>query len=115
MNRKAKPHAAMAFLNALGILSAGWGEAQTFERKLLPKTGVWVDSSNVTTWFVWMPRPTNRERLWMSPSPVLGWPWASAPKPNNYGFCDRYAVTKIHRVDGSNVVQMANDEQARPG
>ena len=40
MNKKVKRHAAMASLSALGILSAGWVRAQTFERKLPPKTGV---------------------------------------------------------------------------
>ena len=40
MNKKVKRHAAMASLSALGILSVGWVRAQTFERKLPPKTGV---------------------------------------------------------------------------
>ena len=40
MNKKMKRHAAMVSLSALGILSAGWVRAQTFERKLPPKTGV---------------------------------------------------------------------------
>lgn len=40
MNGKAKRHAAMASLSALGILSAGWAGAKISERKLPPKTGV---------------------------------------------------------------------------
>jgi outer membrane protein assembly factor BamB len=40
MNGKAKRHAAMASLSALGILSAGWAGAKATERKLPPKTGV---------------------------------------------------------------------------
>jgi virginiamycin B lyase len=40
MNRRAKGHAAMVSLSALGILSAVWAGAQTAERKLPPKTGV---------------------------------------------------------------------------
>jgi streptogramin lyase len=40
MNRRAKGHAAMVSLSALGILSAVWAGAQTAERELPPKTGV---------------------------------------------------------------------------
>ena len=54
MNKKMKRHAAMVSLSALGILSAGWVRAQTFERKL-PRRPAYKEPECSTKSLTWPP------------------------------------------------------------